>query len=316
MFLAFFLFFAQSGRADIVSTDANGQISVQTTRANDLCINSGATACGTLRAGIGVSGRVGINNTNPSTELDVTGTVTATTLTGTLTGAVTPSAVDLSTITTALALKNDITNPAQINLSTVTTALNLKADLAGANMSGQLTTTSTITVQGTGFSVGGSTTATPNGLFVVNSTGTYIRGAVDGGTVGAGYVGELLSAAGHSITSFLSASYVSVATVTLTAGEWDLSGSVLGETGGTTAATQLRVCISLTNDNCDVVTGNNTHSIPTTLTVGQSINMPVGQRRLRVTSSTPVYLTSLLVYTVLGGAFYDANSVIQARRIR
>ncbi len=78
--------------ADIVSTDANGQISIQTGKMNDLCINSGSTACGTIKAGVGSSSRVGINNTSPSSALDVTGTVTATavtaaTITGTVTGA-------------------------------------------------------------------------------------------------------------------------------------------------------------------------------------------------------------------------------------
>lgn len=61
-------------KADIVSTDANGQISVQTVRSNDLCVNnSGAGACGTMRAGIGVSGRLGVGTTDPQTLLDVAG---------------------------------------------------------------------------------------------------------------------------------------------------------------------------------------------------------------------------------------------------
>lgn len=81
--------FAVPSYADIVSQDANGQISVQTAKLANLCVDSGATACGTIKAGIGSSNRVGINNTSPTTALDVGGTVTAT-------------GMSVSTITTTL----------------------------------------------------------------------------------------------------------------------------------------------------------------------------------------------------------------------
>ena len=73
--------------ADIVSTDSNGQISVQTGKMDNLCVNSGSAACGTITAGLGHSNRVGINTTSPATALDVSGTITATAITSTLTGA-------------------------------------------------------------------------------------------------------------------------------------------------------------------------------------------------------------------------------------
>lgn len=72
------LFLASISHADIVSQDANGQIYVQTAKLENLCVDSGATACGAIKAGVGVSNRVGINNTSPATALDVGGTVTAT----------------------------------------------------------------------------------------------------------------------------------------------------------------------------------------------------------------------------------------------
>jgi len=86
------LLLCTSARADILSTDSSGQVSVTTVKSLNLCVDSASAACGVISAGVGESGRVGINNIAPTTALDVTGTVTATavtatTLTGTVTGA-------------------------------------------------------------------------------------------------------------------------------------------------------------------------------------------------------------------------------------
>ena len=119
---------AASAMADIVSSDANGQISVQTVRADNLCINdSGAGSCGTLRAGIGVSGRVGVNTLTPATELDVNGTLTVTSIT-----------------------VQGITNTGG-------------ETLASLHVTGDTTLDSTATIVGNAFSVGGSSLVVAGG---------------------------------------------------------------------------------------------------------------------------------------------------------
>lgn len=69
---------ATAAHADLVSTDANGQISVITGKMQSLCVDSAAGACKTMKAGASVSDRVGIGTTSPATALDVNGTITAT----------------------------------------------------------------------------------------------------------------------------------------------------------------------------------------------------------------------------------------------
>lgn len=71
---------APAGAQAIVYADANNGVSLSTGTFLDLCVSSGPRGCGTIAAGLGRSGRVGINNQNPQTELDVAGTITATTV--------------------------------------------------------------------------------------------------------------------------------------------------------------------------------------------------------------------------------------------
>lgn len=70
-------------------------------------------------AGISVTG----NAATVTTNANLTGPITSVGNATTIAGPVPPSTVDLSTVTTALALKVDRNAPDQINLSTVTTAL-------------------------------------------------------------------------------------------------------------------------------------------------------------------------------------------------
>lgn len=72
-------------------------------------------------------------------SVNLTGPVTSIGAATTIVGPVPAAAVDLSTVTTALALKVDKNTPAQVDLSTVTTALALKLDKAGGTMTGSLT---------------------------------------------------------------------------------------------------------------------------------------------------------------------------------
>lgn len=65
---------------DIVSKGADGGINVSTGTFDNLCVSNGsggAGTCGTMKAGFSTGFNVGIGKQNPSTALDVNGTVTA-----------------------------------------------------------------------------------------------------------------------------------------------------------------------------------------------------------------------------------------------
>lgn len=82
---------------DIVSKGADNGISVSTASLDNLCVNSGASGygtCGTMKAGFSTGYNVGIGKQNPSTALDVNGTITAT--------AIAASAISANTITSSL----------------------------------------------------------------------------------------------------------------------------------------------------------------------------------------------------------------------
>lgn len=157
-------------------------------------------------------------------------------------------------------------------------------------------------------------------LGVTGAQGTLIRGTIQGDTVGAGNVGELLSnnlvISGTSGTPGSSGAYMSISTITLTAGEWDISATGGFTAGATTAATDLGFAISSSNNSRDATNQNNISSSGSTLVVSVNSNQNLGPRRVRVTTNTLYYLVGQLTFTVLGGGVYTTDSIIRATRVR
>lgn len=143
-----------------------------------------------------------------------------------------------------------------------------------------------------------------------------IRGITSGLATPTGFVGEFLSNnLGAPQVPNASNQYVALATITLTAGDWDITASIELGTGGTTAATLLIGCISSGNTSCDTNNSNNVLYDGDITRVSDNYKFSIGPRRVNITSTTPYYLTGNLVYTVLGGAQYNVSSIIQARRM-
>lgn len=202
-----------------------------------------------------------------------------------------------------------------VNLSTVTTALATKVNLAGDNMTGQLTTTSTITIQGTAFQVKEST-AGAVGLFVVNSTGTYMRGAVDGGSVGAGYVDEIITT-GMTTIDPISNTYVAYSTLTLTAGVWAISGTGTASTGGTTVATRIIHGISNSATTLDSFAQGASFVWDDSFAVNGVFDANLGPRYVSIATTTSYYLVCRITFSTAGGVLCGGtNRLFQARRIR
>lgn len=155
-------------------------------------------------------------------------------------------------------------------------------------------------------------------LTVAYASSTF-KGVIDGVSPAAGNVGEIISlnaAATQQPTA--SNTWVALSTITLTAGDWDITGSAEIDTGGTTASNSLAFCLSTTNNGCDstAVTNGGRTFYSSTIIAGDAVILPVGPRQVNITSNTVYYLTANLTYTVLGTATYSTNCRIQARRMR
>ena len=174
---------------------------------------------------------------------------------------------------------------------------------------GSMTVVGAAGVTGT-FSVAAST-------FVVSGGSVSMRGVIDGSAAGAGWVGEVLSdALDATQTPAVSNAYVAVATLSLTAGDWEVSGTLAVDAGGTTAATQITAVISNSNSTLETASNHAFASIGAVPAVNTSTFLHVGPRRINISATTTSYLLGRLTYSVLGGATYTTSSFFSARRVR
>lgn len=185
-----------------------------------------------------------------------------------------------------------------------------------------LSDSSTMTVQGNAFSVGGTTfsivagtTTIANGQVIITTSNVRIKGNIDGVAAPTGYVGQLIEASGSGQTPGLSQVWVAIATITLTAGDWDVMALCAFTSGGTTVGTEVACAISSSNTNVDTSGFGARTMVTPSVGANQNNWIPTGRRSVRITSSTTYYLIGTFTYSTLGGATFDANSYISARRV-
>jgi hypothetical protein len=174
---------------------------------------------------------------------------------------------------------------------------------AGPTLTGTIGAAS-MTLSGTLVATGA---ITPNGGIV---------GTTAGGNATAGNVGEYVSANSAGVTWGTSTSIVNIASISLTAGDWDVYGTALFSTGGTSVATQAAAAISLTTGAFDSATLGGIWSEIQAFATSASYYAPISLRRINVSTTTTVYLTGQVTYSTLGGGTWGAGSIIQARRVR
>ena len=175
--------------------------------------------------------------------------------------------------------------------------------------------------------IAGNTLATlrENGNFILSSTGNdggqklQVSGtaAISGGIVGtttndnaaAGIVGEYVSSRGTSV-ALTSNTNTNVTSISLTAGDWDVEGSILISPSGT--LTLIVAGVSSTSATYETTEDGATY-LQTTFGAGQSQQLSTGARRYSLSATTTIYLIGK-------GAFASgttiANGVIRARRVR
>ncbi len=163
-----------------------------------------------------------------------------------------------------------------------------------------------------------------NGWSSVNSNGnlktaapTSVVGQLPGTTTNdnanAGNVGEYMSSTVSSFSvSLVTATAKTITSITLTPGDWDVSG-VVGFRGA--ATTQLALTVAGISTTTNTMPGG-----PEALTqdyqgnfTNATVFLPVGPTRMSISSSTTVYIVGEAFFSV---STLTANGVIRARRVR
>ncbi|QGR60433.1 hypothetical protein FOC27_09460 [Burkholderia multivorans] len=158
-------------------------------------------------------------------------------------------------------------------------------------------------------SSGSFTTLAASGLITPSAT-FGIKGVTTGGNVNAGSVGEPYntSASGVSMTS---GSYLNVVTGSLSAGDWDCTGTVTFNPAATTTMTFLNVGWSL-SPNGTPTTGNFT-GLALSFTTGAAQTLAAPRYRVSASSATSIYLVANPGFATstmtAGGSIYCRRAV-------
>jgi hypothetical protein len=270
------------------SAGAVGKLAVAGTTSGSTILNATAVASGTLTLPAATDTLVGLATTDTFTGVKtfgVAGNVGKLAVAGTTSG---------STILNATAVASG------------TLTLPAATDTLVGKATTDVFTNKTLNSTGTGNVLQVSS--------VTVSAGQY-PGEPTTGSATAGNVGEYIEAilVSGSATSLTTNTDKDIITITLSAGDWDVTGTTYFIPASTTSVTVFRTSLSLTLNTMDTTPGrNNNQSIPFTGTGGiESIS--VAPYRFSVSGSTTVHLVANMVFTVSTATAYG---IIRARRVR
>ncbi|MDU5473791.1 hypothetical protein [Pantoea sp.] len=138
------------------------------------------------------------------------------------------------------------------------------------------------------------------------------KGVSDGSAASSGEIGEYISAQSASSVNLSTASTATIASISLTAGDWDVDGVVqFSPTGATNEPSQYHCSISTTSGAAGSFPNITQLRSHFTANGGQTISTP--RVRLNLTATTTVYVEA-------GSTFPDgtmpATGFIRARRVR
>jgi hypothetical protein len=136
-----------------------------------------------------------------------------------------------------------------------------------------------------------------------------LPGVVNASDAAAGKVGEFLSASSSSAVSLVNSTITSLVSLTLTPGDWDVSGSLALNT---TDAAFTSVTVSLNTVTTAIQAFPNRFQLCVALTaVAQHFPVPV--QRISVSANTTVYVVASIGFT---SGSVTAQGYIRARRVR
>lgn len=154
-------------------------------------------------------------------------------------------------------------------------------------------------------------------LTAINRTGgTSIKGTNTNNNAAAGDVGEYIEStiAVGSAVSLTTGVVANITSISLTAGDWDVSGVIIMDSGATTNVTRVSAGTSSTSATADTTKGYYSHIhsgyVPGS---GQFRAMPLNTSRFSLSGTTTIYLVALANFTV---STCTAYGTISARRVR
>lgn len=155
----------------------------------------------------------------------------------------------------------------------------------------------------------------------VDSSARARLGSNTNDSAASGNIGELLSANPNSgVNPGASTAWVTITSVSLTAGDWDVEGTTYLTVSTLTSTTRVISSVSLTNNGSDSAASGGYNSCAvsaaTLVAATASTAYPTGRRRFSFSTTTTVYLTGNIDYLADTGTQWSTNSFIQARRVR
>lgn len=146
--------------------------------------------------------------------------------------------------------------------------------------------------------------------------GIILQGTNTNDSAAAGNVGEYVSAsvASASAVTLTTSTPLTVTSISLTAGDWDVSGAVYFTPGATTSFTQFLASISATNNTLDLTAGNyNIFGFTATVNGGQDFSQVTPPVRVSLAGTTTYYIVAQSAFSA---STMKAFGNIRARRVR
>jgi hypothetical protein len=144
-----------------------------------------------------------------------------------------------------------------------------------------------------------------------------IPGTTTNDNASAGNVGEVIEAsAAFSATSLTTGTQTNLTSVSLTAGDWEVSGVCGYEPGATTTITALQCSVSTTSGTLDTTVGNTAVFAATSFVVAPSVGLfaqTIGPKRISLAAITTVFLVGDAIF---GTSTMTGGGKIHARRAR
>lgn len=292
-----------------------------------------------------VPGLVNITTQTLAGNKTFSGTISASNLSGTNTGDVTlaavgavPNANAASLTGQALTLQPaDGSNPGVLTsgAQSIGGAKTFTGAISASNLSGSNTGNLTLAAVGAAPDANGATLsgqvltlqpadATHPGLLTIGTQSiagdktfsgvTAIGGTTTNNAAAAGFVGERVNstvASGSAVSLTVSNTIYDVTSISLTAGDWDVSGIVVFD-GGAVTATELRMGISTTTASLSGL-GNASVCTPYPQVAGAAQTLTLPTLRVSLAAPSSVFLCARQIFTVGTPTAYGRISARRAR---
>jgi hypothetical protein len=287
---------AISGAATLSSTGlltlANSTVSLGT-----YTVNGAATFAVNSKGLITAASNVLITVTGTTNKIDVSGgTGTSPTIT------ISSSYIGQSSITT---------------LGTITTGVWNGTPIANANLANSAVANLSGTNTGDQTNITGNAGTVTNGVYTTSQV-TALTTTSTNDSAAAGKIGEIITASvtQGSPVALSTGTVTNITSISLTAGDWDVSGSISFNTAGTTSVTVYIGSINTVSATLptEPSTGAFYHHRQAATVYGAAFfTKPVGTTRISLSSTTTVYLLGYAEFTV---STMSGFGFIRARRVR